>query len=181
MRFRTAVILIAFVGIIIAAACGGKSNTGNVKPVPSATETATVKGPRPLPDRGFKAQVTVPDPPVKLRPGQKETITVRVKNLSDVIWWQRGGEPNDRADNKFYMAVGNHWLDKDGKRTTEMEGHCGAGKDLRPGEETETTLLITAPKQPGEYILEVDMLQEGVCWFGDKGSTTSKTKVMVVK
>jgi hypothetical protein len=113
--------------------------------------------------------------------GQKETITVKIKNTSDVVWWQRGGEMNDRADNKFYIALGNHWLDKDGKRTSEVEGHNGIPKDLNPGEETEMTLLITAPRQRGEYIMELDMVQEAVSWFGDKGSPTTRTKVIVVK
>ena len=101
--------------------------------------------------------------------------------MSDVIWWAVGGEKNDRPDNKFYIAVGNRWLDKDGKTTSETEGHNGMTKDLKPGEETETTLQITAPKQPGEYILSLDMVQEGVTWFGDKGSPTTKAKVTVVK
>ena len=135
----------------------------------------------PLPDNGFKAQVTLSEPPSKLRTGQKEVITVKVKNASDVVWWQRGGEINDRPDNKFYIAVGSRWLDKDGKLTSETEGHSGISKDLRPGEEAEMTLQITAPKEPGEYILSLDMVQEGVSWFGEKGSPTTKAKVTVVK
>jgi len=41
--------------------------------------------------------------------------------------------------------------------------------------------LITAPKEPGEYVLEVDLVQEQVAWFRDKGSATAKTKVTVVR
>jgi len=118
---------------------------------------------------------------LKLRTGQKEVITVKVKNASDVVWRQRGGEINDRPDNKFYIAVGNRWLDKDGKLTSETEGHNGISKDLKPGEEAEMTLQITAPKEPGEYTLSLDMVQEGVSWFGEKGSPTTKVKVTVVK
>jgi hypothetical protein len=92
-----------------------------------------------------------------------------------------GGEANDRSDNKFYIAVGNHWLDKDGKRTADWEGHNGIPKGLKPGEEAEMTLQITAPKEPGDYTLELDMVQEGVNWFGEKGSPTTKAKVTVVK
>ena len=135
----------------------------------------------PLPESGFKAQITIPEPPSKLRAGQKEVITVRVKNASDVIWWRRGGELNNRPDNKFYIAVGNRWLDKDGKLTSETEGHNGISKDLRPGEEAEMTLQITAPKEPGEYTLEVDLVQEQVSWFKEKGSPTANSKVTVVK
>ena len=43
------------------------------------------------------------------------------------------------------------------------------------------TLAITAPKEPGNYILEVDLVQEQVAWFRDKGSPTAQTKVTVVQ
>jgi len=118
---------------------------------------------------------------LKLRAGQKETIMVKVKNASDTVWWQRGGETSDRTDNKFYIAVGNRWLDKDSKRTSDTEGHNGIPKDLKPGDEVEVPLQITAPKEAGEYTIELDMVQEGVAWFAEKGSPTTKAKVTVVK
>ena len=149
--------------VLLAAACGTLGlaiGCSPKKPTSSGPSGATTSTPvvsrtaAPLPDSGFKAQITVADPPTKLRAGQKENITVKVKNASDVVWWQRGGEINDRPDNKFYIAVGNRWLDKDGKLTSETEGHNGMTKDLKPGEEAEMTLQITAPKQPGEYTIE---------------------------
>jgi len=42
-------------------------------------------------------------------------------------------------------------------------------------------LGITAPKSPGDYTLEIDMVQEGVAWFSEKNSPTAKTKITVVK
>ena len=175
---KLGIILLAAGCLTLAIACKPKPTTTG-SPGPGATPISRTAAP--LPDSGFKAQVTLSDPPAKLRTGQKEVITVKVKNASDVVWWQRGGEINDRPDNKFYIAVGNRWLDKDGKLTSETEGHNGISKDLRPGEEAEMTLQITAPKEPGEYILSLDLVQEGVSWFGEKGSPTTKAKVTVVK
>jgi hypothetical protein len=148
---------------------------------PAVTPSPVSKTAGPLPDSGFKAQVTLADPPKQLRAGQKEVITVKVKNISDAIWWQRGGEINDRPDNKFYIAVGNRWLDKDGKLTSETEGHNGLIKDVKPGEEIEMPLQITAPKQPGEYSLSLDLVQESVAWFSEKGSTATRVKITVAR
>ena len=148
---------------------------------PAASPTVSFQTARALPDNGFKAALTLPEPPAKLRAGQKETISIKVKNTSDVIWWRRGGETTDQTGNKFYIAAGNRWLDKDGKRIEETEGHNGIPKDLKPGEETEMSLEITAPKTPGNYLLSLDMVQEGVSWFSDKGSPVTNIKVMVVK
>jgi hypothetical protein len=52
---------------------------------------------------------------------------------------------------------------------------------LRPGEEVEVPLAISAPTTPGNYILEVDLVQEQVSWFHDKGSPTARTNVTVVR
>jgi len=180
MKLRIALLAAACACVVVAASCQPKPAT-NTASNQSTNAPVVSRTPGPLPDRGFKAQITLPDSPLKLRVGQKENITVKVKNTSDVIWWQRGGETSDRSDNKFYIAAGNRWLDKDGKRTKDTEGHNGIPKDLKPGEETQMPLLITAPKEPGEYIIELDMVQESVSWFGDKGSPTTKVKVTVVK
>lgn len=181
MKLRLVLLAVAAGLLALAMGCRPKNPGAQTVPPSSVNPPAVSRVAGPLPDSGFKAQITFADAPPKLRAGQKETITVKVKNASNVVWWQRGGETNDRPDNKFYIAVGNRWLDKDGKLTSETEGHNGIIKDLKPGEEIEMPLQITAPKQPGEYILDLDMVQEGVAWFGERGSPTTKVKVTVVK
>lgn len=178
-KLRIGLLAVACAAAIIAAGC--KKDANPTVPGQAGNAPVASKTPGPLPDKGFKAQITLPDAALKLRAGQKETITIKVKNTSDVIWWQRGGETSDRTDNKFYIALGNRWLDKSGKRTSDTEGHNGIPRDLKPGDEVEVPLLITAPKEPGEYTIELDMVQESVAWFADKGSPTTKAKVTVVK
>ena len=168
-----------FVGLI-GMACTRNNPTTNVQPS-NPSPPAASKTPGPLPDRGFRAQIALIEPPSKLRVGQKETISVKIKNTSDVLWWARGAETNVRNDNKFYIAIGDRWLDSNGKLLSEMDGRLGISKDMKPGEELELPLLITAPIAPGEYILEVDLVQEQVSWFSEKGSPTARTKVSVVR
>jgi hypothetical protein len=148
---------------------------------PAANAPAPATTPGPMPDAAFKGQLSLPDPPAKLRVGQQERVQVRLKNASDVFWWARGGEINERNDNYFYIATGNRWLKADGTMYNDSDGRHGIGKDLKPGEETEVPLLVTAPKEPGEYILEVDLIQEQVSWFSDKGSPTARANVTVVR
>jgi hypothetical protein len=160
-----------------AAGCGGnRPSTANTAATPAPART-----PGPLPDAAFKAQLTIPDAPARLRAGQKETVQVHVKNASDVFWWARGGEVNERTDNFFYIAAGNRWLKPDGSLVTDMDGRYGISKDLKPGEETDIPLTVTAPKEPCDYLLEVDLVQEQVAWFSDKGSPTARAKVTVVR
>ncbi|HKY27719.1 MAG TPA: hypothetical protein VJM12_07225 [Pyrinomonadaceae bacterium] len=180
---RKHILVTALLTSIVGVAGCSKSNPTNT-PTPTntiASTPAASRTPGPLPPRGFRAQIAIIDPPTKLGVGQRETINVKIKNASDVFWWARGGETNDRNDNKFYIAIGNRWLDESGKLLSEMDGRLGISKDMRAGEELELPLLITAPAKPGEYILEVDMVQEQVSWFGDKGSPTARSKISVVR
>jgi len=160
----------------------GCSRSGNT-PVNSSTGTQRTQSSEAaaLPAEGFKAELTLVDPPTKLRSGEKITVQVKIKNASSVFWWARGGAVNARQDNMFYLAAGNRWLKPDGSKLTDMDGRYGIGKDLNPGEETQVPLLVTAPKEPGDYFLEVDLVQEQVAWFSDKGSPTAKTKITVVR
>lgn len=163
--------------------CSPETTTPTANPTTnSATpQQPKTESPGPLPDAGFKAQLTLVDPPAKLRVGQQVRLQVKVKNGSSVFWWARGGPVNTRADNKFYIAVGDRWLKSDGSVLTDMDGRAGIGKDLNPGEEVEVSFLIAAPKQPGDYTLEVDLVQEQVTWFREKGSPTTTAKVSVTK
>lgn len=154
-----------------------KSGTNSTANTSTATTPELPYATAPLPDSGYKATITLPDPPSKLRAGEKVIIQVKAKNASDVSWKVRGGG----VDNKFYIAAGNRWLKPDGSLITAMDGRHGLDKNLKPGEETEVPLQITAPKDPGDYILEVDLVQEQVAWFLDKGSPTAKTKITVVR
>jgi hypothetical protein len=178
MLTKDVVLVIAVASIGLLLSCGGKG--------PGSTQTQPAKMQEPaepsaLPSSAFKAEITLIDPPTKLRTGQKETIRVKIKNNSDVKWWARGARVNTSSNNKFYIAAANRWLKADGSLLTNMDGRYGIPKDLAPGEETECPLVVTAPQQPGEYTLEIDLVQEQVAWFSDKGSPTAKTKITVVK
>jgi hypothetical protein len=174
--------------LILASMCGCQTTppppgvqTGPGAKVQSSATPPNGDVPAALPDKAFKAEITLVDPPAKLRAGQKETIRIKIKNASDSMWWARGGRVNTRNDNKFYIAVGDRWLKSDGSLLTNMDGRYGIPKDLAAGEETEVPLSITAPKEPGDYTLEIDLVQEQVAWFSEKGSPTAKTKISVVK
>ncbi|MFN2576753.1 MAG: hypothetical protein ABR607_03575 [Pyrinomonadaceae bacterium] len=177
---RTTIFAIIFSAFVLVCLGGCRPAPPPSAKVQSATRPQA-DVPSALPDNAFKADITLLDVPPKLRAGQKETIRLKIRNGSDVMWWSRGAQINTRSDNKFYLAAGNRWLKPDGSLLTNMDGRYGIPKDLAPGEETEVPLLITAPKEPGDYTLEVDLVQEQVAWFSDKGSPTAKTKITIVK
>ncbi len=64
-----------------------------------------------------------------------------------------------------------------------MAVHDGLRTPLRtalgPGEQTRVSLAVAAPSRPGGYVLEVDLVQEGVAWFSDHGSPVARAAVRV--
>jgi hypothetical protein len=97
-----------------------------------------------------------------------------VTNKSNAIWLAR-----ERSGGRYQVSLGNHWLDRSGKVIINDDGRAALLTELRPGEEVELRLVVNAPNTAGDYLLELDMLQESVSWFGLKGSPTLRLPVRV--
>lgn len=129
----------------------------------------------PLPDSAFRADISVPGAPTTVPAGEKLQLRVRVKNAGDIVW------PGcERSAGKFQIYLGSHWLKANGEVASKEAGRSPLPADLAPGQETELSFAVSAPAQPGDYVLEIDLLQENVTWFGLKGSRTYRTHVTVV-
>lgn len=130
---------------------------------------------QPLSELAFKAQIAVPDQSIVADAGTQLEIRVRVRNISDITWPAVGD-----AENRFQVQLGNHWLDDGGRVVVYNDGRVGLPANLKPLEEVELTLPVVIPAEPGDYSLELDMVQESVAWFGDKGSSTTKVSVQAM-
>jgi 4-amino-4-deoxy-L-arabinose transferase-like glycosyltransferase len=128
-----------------------------------------------LAPRVMRAELHVPAAPSVARAGQKLSIRVSVKNLSDVTWFAR-----ERGAAPFQLNVGNHWLDQSGRELMHDDGRAPLPRNLAPGETLELELFVNAPRVAGTYILELDMLQEGVAWFATQGSNPVRMPIRIV-
>ena len=161
---------------VFAMGCGNKPAQA-----PRSVETRGTPDPNvsrpdtPLPETAYKAEISLSEQLTTMRPGEKKIIKVKVKNASPAIWIVYGTQPGV----KYRVAVGNGWLDSNQKLITRMDGRIGLPANLPPGQEVEVPLQITAPAKAGDYYLQLDMVQELVTWFEDKGSPVLKVKVNV--
>jgi hypothetical protein len=130
--------------------------------------------PEPLPDEAFAAEISALDLPSVFKAGAPQKLEFKVKNVSSSPWPVtvfRGGAPS--------LRLANHWLDPAGAVLVNDDGRAPISIEVKPGEETQVSLTVTAPPTPGRYILEIDMLQELVAWFASKGSKTLRIEVTV--
>jgi ubiquinone/menaquinone biosynthesis C-methylase UbiE len=126
-------------------------------------------------DEMFAAQITVPTSQLSAAPGSPISIVATVKNTSAREW-----PAHDASKTRYPFRLGNHWLTPLGDMKQINDTRTELTDDLDPGEEVTLSLTVTAPTEPGDYLLELDMVQEHVAWFKDKGSTTCRIPVHVV-
>ncbi|HKP93762.1 MAG TPA: glycosyltransferase family 39 protein [Chthoniobacterales bacterium] len=128
----------------------------------------------PLPTEALRAEVAVISPAKKVRADRPAVFRVKVKNLSSATWLAR-----ERGGGSYQVALGNHWLDSSGNMVVHDDGRSALLRDLKPGETTELSLTVNAPRKPGDYLLEIDMLQENVSWFALLGSQAVRLPIRV--
>jgi hypothetical protein len=50
---------------------------------------------------------------------------------------------------------------------------------VAPDETVAITAHVLAPSRPGKYVLEWDVVQENICWFGQRGASTLRLDIEV--
>jgi len=121
-----------------------------------------------MPDDAFRAEISLAEAPLDMESGAILPIMVGVRNSSASPW------PAER-----FVSLGNHWRGADGTMLQLDDGRALVGETLRPGDAIDLTLEMQAPSRPGSYLLELDLVLEGVAWFGDRGSPTATIAVEV--
>jgi 4-amino-4-deoxy-L-arabinose transferase-like glycosyltransferase len=130
--------------------------------------------PAPLPDEALRAGLDLIEAPRAVASGEKATVRVRVRNAGGVAW-----RAKERGGQAFQLSLGNHWLDPRGRVLVADDGRAPLLSDLGPGDVRAFDLVVNAPRAAGDYLLEIDMVQEGNAWFGPKGSQTLRLPVRV--
>jgi hypothetical protein len=114
--------------------------------------------PLPGPVAIHQHRISSPFKTLELRAGERLSLPVKLKNSSPIAW-----EAFDRSG----LALGNHWLLRNGSMLTWSDGRTGLRRRLEAGERAYLTLDVVAPHEPGDYLLEVDLVEEGIRWFAD--------------
>ncbi|MEM9273913.1 MAG: condensation domain-containing protein [Cyanobacteria bacterium P01_F01_bin.143] len=125
--------------------------------------------PQLLSQEAYQAEITVQES-LAVPAGESVAITVNVKNISPVLW---------QATSISGIALGNHWFDHQGKLIQQLDGRAELAQNLATESEVMLSLTVTAPIEPGCYYLELDMVEEGVTWFKQKGSKAEIIRVTV--
>lgn len=123
-----------------------------------------------LPDPALQAEISVAGALPAFVAGEVVRLPLQIKNVSPLPW-----PPSAQIE------AGNHWVAADGTMLTFDDGRTPLDRVLLPGDECEVPLEVTVPASLGSYRLEVDLVQQWVTWFGDRGSTILRLPIAVTE
>ena len=92
-------------------------------------------------------------------------VPVEITNLSNATWCSEGRAP---------IFVSYHLSRREGNPETivAFDNRRTAVPDIEPGATVACEVLVDAPQPAGTYVVTFDLVQEGICWFAQRGFKT---------
>jgi hypothetical protein len=104
----------------------------------------------------YRAAISAP-PDIDLPTGSMSTVELSVTNSGRLPWDSHASPPT---------LLSYHWLEPSGDRFVVFEGvRTPFAEPVGPGATTNVLAYVRAPRQPGSYRIEWDLVQEGRLWF----------------
>jgi acyl carrier protein len=107
----------------------------------------------------------------EVKAGQALRLDVEVTNLGASDWM-----PTPASG----LFVGNCWIDGTGQVRNWLDGRAPLAQGLAAGASRTVQLDVQAPVDKGRWVLEIDLVEEGVSWFKEQGSTPCQIELSVV-
>ena len=126
--------------------------------------------PHPTTKRPGHLQATIDAPPaVRTRAGESARLPLRLTNTGDTRWLSgpQAAPGWTRVGAHLYHATPSREL-------VEFDWYrVDLPREVAPGGTLEVDALLPAPTGPGEYLVLVDLVVEGLAWFADRGSSSA--------
>ena len=123
--------------------------------------------------RAHLARITPSVLQLAARSGEVVRVTVRVENQSETVWLEKGRR------GRGYVRLGAHLLDNESLVVDDDYGRAALPRDVAKGDAVDVELQLEAPDKAGVYTIELDMVNEGICWFAQQGSHTARVNLEV--
>jgi hypothetical protein len=110
----------------------------------------------------------------EMQANQQRNVTFWVRNPGTSAWTSITADPK----HKYAVNFAYQWVDAAGveqgfHNRSQIQGEAA------PGQIARVDMTITAPATPGNYILEIDAVQEWVAFFRHRGHPTYRVPIVV--
>ena len=106
-----------------------------------------------------------------VRAGNRLYLDLKLKNTGQNIL-------SSSIENPCLLSY--HLLDESGQISQYDNRRFAIPQDILPGQKGNVPITVKSPLEKGRYILEFDLLREGLSWFKDYGSKTLKISLTVL-
>jgi hypothetical protein len=120
---------------------------------------------------GFQADIVCENPPSTLISGQTVTLRFLIKNIGATEWPAVGISE---------VTLQNRWRNDADTVLADHDAEHSIPYDVEPADTVGLVLRVTTPAEPGQYVLEVDLVQEQLAPFSEHGWTLWRRRVTVV-
>lgn len=113
----------------------------------------------------LRARITLEgERPERVVPCAMLQLSFELENTGDTLWL------TSRAALKGTVRFGIKLFDETGTVVDEFHGQPPLTRALAPGEHAKLSLDYRAPHAPGAYTLKIDLINQDICWFEERGS-----------
>ncbi|HEV2826624.1 MAG TPA: methyltransferase domain-containing protein, partial [Pyrinomonadaceae bacterium] len=102
--------------------------------------------------------------PLTVEAGRPFEVPVSITNTGDTLWL------TGQTVRAGIVMPGVRVLGERGEIISELHGHPMLPRAIVPGQNFALNLEFAAPKEPGVYSAKVDLVDQHVCWFEERGS-----------
>ncbi len=102
--------------------------------------------------------------PARVAPGTKLIIPLNIENAGDTLWLT--GQSVRRGTVMPAVRV----FDEEGTLVSEFHGEPPLPYAVAPSQTVQIKIEYTAPQRPGNYSVKIDLVDQQICWFEEKGS-----------
>lgn len=105
--------------------------------------------------------------------GETVRLSARIRNHTETVWLKESGR------DKGFVRLGAHLVGGERAVVNHDYGRADLPRDIAKGDEVVVEMSLVAPSEPGSYTIELDMVNEGMCWFAQQGSQTAQVSLDV--
>lgn len=102
--------------------------------------------------------------PTRVAPGSTLALALSVENTGDTLWL------TGQTVRAGVVMPAFRVFDAEGTLVSEAHGEPPLPRPVAPGEAVNIKIEYRAPRRPGAYTLKVDLVDQHVCWFEQRGS-----------
>ena len=123
-------------------------------------------------DREFASHIHSGRKSLSVRAGRRIPLSLTVTNRGTQPWIKHESHP---------FSLSYHLLDRNGEMLQVENRRYPLPERVEPGQAVSLDITLQAPLDHGRYRLEFDVVEEGIAWFRDRGSTSLQIGLDVMK